>query len=188
MLLRFRDGIVTPSGYVVFLIVECLVSSPLRKAVLAERVKSAAMTNTFSTGSAAARFVAAVALILFCAPHPILQQISLTDPDSWSRAGPLLRGSGFGNCVPLRPKAAGLHHFCKSFDAGKICLLDCTAGRDDASRKALSAPWWFCPPFKPASRRRRREVCSTKSLGQRLSISCGFQCPHRYSTGLSWGG
>jgi hypothetical protein len=61
---------------------------------LAERVKSAAMTNTFSTGSAAARFVAAVALILFCAPHPILQQISLTDPDSWSRAAPLLRVVG----------------------------------------------------------------------------------------------
>src|ERR1700683_5430019 len=43
----------------------------------------------------------------------------------------------------------------------------------------------FCPPFKPASRRRRREVCSAKSLGQRLGISCGFQCAHRYSTGLS---
>src|ERR1700683_3286290 len=64
MFLRSRDG-VTPLGYIVFLIVECLVSSPLRKAVLAERVKSAAMTNTFSTGSAAARFLALVALILF---------------------------------------------------------------------------------------------------------------------------
>src|ERR1700683_1483837 len=67
--LRSRDG-VTPLGYVVFLIVECLVSSPLSKAVLAERVKSAAMTDTFSTGSAATRFLAVVALILFCAPHP----------------------------------------------------------------------------------------------------------------------
>src|SRR5580698_5083618 len=65
MFLRSRDG-VTPLGYVVFLIVESLVSSPLRKAVLAERVKSAAMTNTFSTGSAAARFLAVVALILLC--------------------------------------------------------------------------------------------------------------------------